>query len=66
MEEYKMFFEIITDLRNDYTHSDIMTKDKFHDEIIKGIFTKDICSNVMIDDVLILNKEIKKIREANN
>lgn len=60
MESYKTFFEIITDMRNDYTHSEIMTKEKFHEEIIEGIFTKGICSTVMIDDVLKLNEEIEK------
>lgn len=60
MESYKTFFEIVTDMRNDYTHSEIMTKEKFHEEIIEGIFTKGICSTVMIDDVLKLNEEIEK------
>lgn len=46
MESYKTFFEIITDMRNDYTHNEIMTKEKFHDEIIKGILLKITCSCV--------------------
>ena len=66
MESYKTFFEIITDMRNDYTHNEIMTKEKFHDEIIKGIFTKGTCLTVMIDDVLKLNIEIEKLKVEND
>lgn len=63
VESYKTFFEIITDMRNEYTHCELMTKTKFHEEIIKGIFTKDICSTVMIDDIIKLNNAITRFKE---
>ncbi|MFY4818405.1 hypothetical protein ACOTWJ_09245 [Aliarcobacter butzleri] len=60
MEEYKSFFEIITDMRNDYTHNEIMTKENFYEYVLNGIFSTNICSAVTIEDILKFNIEMKK------
>lgn len=60
MEEYKSFFEIITDMRNDYTHNEIMTKGSFYECVLNGIFSTNTCTAVTIEDILKLNIEIKK------
>lgn len=60
MEEYKSFFEIITDMRNDYTHNEIMTKGSFYECVLNGIFSTNTCTAVTIEDILKLNIEMKK------
>lgn len=60
MEEYKSFFEIITEMRNDYTHNQIMTKENFYEYVLNGIFSTNICSAVTIEDILKFNIEMKK------
>lgn len=60
MEEYKRFFEIITDMRNDYTHNEIMTKENFYEDVLNGIFTRDVCSLVIMEDIVKFNIEMKK------
>lgn len=63
MGEYKSFFEIITDIRNDYTHNEIMTKENFYEYIINGIFCVNTCTTVTIEDILKFNIEMKKSLE---
>ncbi|MGD9624081.1 MAG: hypothetical protein AB7U51_05420 [Arcobacter sp.] len=60
MEEYKSFFEIITDMRNDYTHNEIMTKGNFYECVLDGIFSTNTCTAVTIEDILKFNIEMKK------
>lgn len=60
MEEYKSFFEIMTEMRNDYTHNEIMTKENFYEYVLNGIFSTNTCSAVTIEDILKFNIEMKK------